>query len=314
MKNLNILFLGGAKRVSVAETFIEVGKDIGFDVNIFSYELSEDVPISKVAKIIIGKKWNDNAIYDDLLKNIEVLSINIVIPFLDPSTLVVAKLKNVCQSYKNNVFFPVSSLDECELFFDKLKSEKWCLNCNINYPKSEGNFPMFAKPINGSASKGIRKINTEEELLSISNREDYVVQKYIDGEEYSIDIYRSFIDNEIKGLVPRMRLETQGGESIKTITIKDQEIIDFANDLILKTNLKGPLTLQVLKEKGSNQLYFMELNPRFGGAVVASIAAGVNIPKMIIYDYCKKNILPISDWSDKLLMIRYFNEIYRLCK
>ena len=34
-KKINILFLGGAKRVSIAERFIEAGKTLGFEVSIF---------------------------------------------------------------------------------------------------------------------------------------------------------------------------------------------------------------------------------------------------------------------------------------
>ena len=64
MKNiLNILFLGGAKRVSLAERFISAGNQLGFHVNLFSYEIEKCVPFASVGKIIIGKLWSDNNVY-----------------------------------------------------------------------------------------------------------------------------------------------------------------------------------------------------------------------------------------------------------
>ena len=116
-KILNILFLGGAKRVSMAEKFISEGLIKGIKVNIFSYELDENVPISSVAEIIIGLKWNDKNIYSDLLKVSLNNKINIIIPFLDLSTLIAARLKDMIEF--NNIFIPVSNEENCNRFFDK---------------------------------------------------------------------------------------------------------------------------------------------------------------------------------------------------
>ena len=52
-KKLNILFLGGGKRTSLAERFLESGRKMNLKVNIFSYEISNEVPINSMAKIIV---------------------------------------------------------------------------------------------------------------------------------------------------------------------------------------------------------------------------------------------------------------------
>ena len=69
MYDINILFLGGAKRVSLAEHFQISGKKMGFNVNIFSYELQKECPIAAVGKVIIGKRWKDKALAEDM-KNV----------------------------------------------------------------------------------------------------------------------------------------------------------------------------------------------------------------------------------------------------
>lgn len=311
MKNLNILFLGGAKRIGVAESFIKEGKSLGYNVNIFSYELSYDVPISIIGTVILGLKWNEEKLYQHLVDTIVNNSIQIIIPFLDPATIVASKLKDVCEDNKLEVFIPVSDTNECKLFFNKLEAEQWCLKNNISYPKSKGDFPLFAKPVEGFASKGTKLITKEEDLIGITGNENYIIQKYIDGDEYSIDIYRSTREKKIIVIVPRIRLETQGGEVIKSMTVKDTRIIEFTTNLLNYTELVGPLTLQILKEKSTGRIYFMELNPRFGGGVVTAIGAGANIPKMVLSDYKGIKINEVCDWKDGLLMLRYFKETYK---
>ena len=307
-KKINILFLGGAKRVSIAEEFIRAGKTLGFNVSIFSYELNEDCPISFIGKVIKGYKWKDDSIFGHLIKIIEEYEIDIILPFVDPATIIASKLKETLQDKK--IFIPVSDVDSCTTFFNKKLSNEWCLKNGIAVPNPDKNiFPLIAKPIEGSASKGIIIINNEIELSNLQNPQKFLIQKFIDGYEYTIDIYRNTRTNNILSIVPRKRIETQGGESIKSITIKNNKIEDFARDIILKTTLRGPLTLQILEDK-QNNFFFMEINPRLGGAVLNSIAAGADSPMYLLRDFL--NIPEISlEWKDSFMMIRYFKEYYK---
>lgn len=108
------MFLGGAKRVSLAEKFIEAGKKVNCTVAIFSYELNDDVPIAFVGKVIKGLKWKDEKLYDHLKDVISENNINVVLPFLDIATIIAAQLKKIVSS---EVFIPVSEIEQCEVFF-----------------------------------------------------------------------------------------------------------------------------------------------------------------------------------------------------
>lgn len=308
---VNILFLGGAKRVSLAEKFIGLGKATNTEITIFSYELNDDVPIAFVGQIIIGLKWNDEKLFDHLKEIIKKYEINIVIPFLDTATLIAAKLKALVSK---DVFIPTSEIELCELFFNKIKTNEWCIKNNIPVPNDTTSFPLIAKPITGSASKGLVIIQHKQQLDKLENKELFLIQKFVEGKEFSVDVYVSPISKEIISIVLRERLETQGGESIKSITLKDNDLISFCEDIINKSKLTGPLTLQVLKETESGKLYFMEINPRFGGAVLNSIEAGANSPLYLINDYLGIKNKRNDNWQDNLLMIRRFTEYYKLCK
>lgn len=309
-EKLNILFIGGAKRVSLAEKFIEEGKLRGTNVRIFSYELDENVPISFVAKIIVGLKWNNDNLYNHLQEVIRENKIDIVLPFLDYATIVCAHLKKMGEE----TFIPVSDEEACEIFFDKKNANSWCINNGIPVPSNTSQFPLIAKPIHGSASKGILILESLTNLENLKNKDSYLIQKFVKGTEYSVDVYVSTRSREIISIVPRIRLETQGGESIKSITVKSDRLIQFSREIIEKTGLIGPLTLQLIEDSTTKDLYFMEINPRFGGAVVNSIFAGANSPKYLLDDFYQISNSYSEDWNDNFLMLRRFSEYYKICK
>lgn len=310
-EELNILFIGGAKRVSLAEKFIEEGRLRGTDVRIFSYELDENVPISFVAKIIIGLKWNNDNLYTHLQEVIRDNKIDIVLPFLDYATIVCARLK---KKVGEEVFIPVSDENVCEVFFDKKNADNWCLNNEIPVPSNTRQFPLIAKPIHGSASKGILILESLTDLDNLKNKENYLIQKFVTGTEYSVDVYVSTRSKEIISIVPRIRLETQGGESIKSLTVKSDRLIRFSRKIIEKTKLIGPLTLQLIEDSETKNVYFMEINPRFGGAVLNSIFAGANSPKYLLDDFYQIPNSYSENWHDNFLMLRRFSEYYKICK
>lgn len=312
MKNINILFLGGAKRVSLAEKFIEAGKNLRYNVNIFSYELDENVPISFIGKIIIGKKWNDRKIYDHLEDIIKKYAINIMLPCVDPAIKICARFKKLT---KKDVFIPVSEEEKVNIFYNKKNANIWCIRNNIPIPPKELNFPMIAKPLYGSASKGILIISEINHYNELQNKkEEYFIQKYIKGKEFTVDCYVSCINKKIITIVPRVRLETQGGEAIKSITKKHNAIINISKDILKMTGIIGPINIQFIEEEDTGNIYFIELNTRFGGAVLTSIAAGADIPGFLLKNYLGVKQKYYDNWKENLMMIRRFKEYYKQCK
>jgi len=319
-KELNILFLGGAKRVSLAECFINSGKRKGFDVSIFSYELTPYLPIATVGTIIPGLRWTDPKIYDHLLDTIEKQKIDIVFPFVDQAIRIVSELKKLTP----HIFIPCSDIDICDIMFDKKKSAQWFLDSGFPIPKDYSDeteiekYPVILKPKKGSASQGIILIDNLTQLKEFRkqhNLEGYLIQQYIHpSTEYTIDCYVSE-NGEIISVVPRVRLEVMGGEVTKTMTEKNEILIELSKKILNKGQFRGPITIQFIKDNISGEIFVMEINPRFGGGVIASIMAGADITTTIIDEFCgiSPKIIPMEQWHDKTLMIRYFKEVIFQC-
>ncbi len=304
MRKVNILFLGGAKRVSMAEKFIRAGLRLGLEVKLFSYELSREVPIASKATILTGRKWKDPEIYEDLHRHIEDNGIDIMIPFVDGAVEIAARYRD----RYGDIGVPVGDAATAAVMFDKIEADSLFRTLGLPVP-SDKDFPKIAKPRFGSASKGIRLIKDKAELDVLENASEYLLQEYISPrKEITVDCYVS-LAGELITAVPRYRIETQGGEASVTETFHNAEVESLARETLLKTGLRGAVTIQMLQDQRDQRLMLMEINPRLGGGAVCSCHAGADLPEFIMRDLLGSGVTPCDTWKGGIRICRYFSEV-----
>lgn len=308
-RSLNILFLGGAKRVAVGRLILAAAQRRDIKARIYGYELDRRVPLAALATIVEGKRWNDPDFPAHLDDTVKRLGITMIIPFVDgaiaPAAEYAAKHQEVC--------CPGSTAEVSRMFFDKCQSAEVFAAASLPIPATyDGTcaptFPLIAKPRKGSASKGIQIIGNQAELDRINPVADnYIIQRYVtDATEITVDCYTS-AGGEILAVSPRIRLETAGGEAVRTVTIHSPEAIELAERTIAATGLRGACTIQMLRDT-DGQLLIMEINPRLGGGVVASVNAGADIPSLIVDEWASLPLArkyPLPD----VLTVRYLEDI-----
>lgn len=307
-KKTNILFLGGSKKISLAKSFIKAGQVLKTRVKIFSYELKPLEPICLVGQTVPGLKWDDERIQKHLVETITRHKINVVIPFVDQATILCGQLQEVCP----DTFFPVSSKQACQIMFDKIRADTWFREHKFLVPENIPEPPLIAKPRVGSGGKQNVIIHNGDELAIFKKNystEEYLVQRFIDGVEYTVDCYVDR-NGRVVSIIPRQRLEVMSGEVTRSLTEKNQKIINLARKIINLAALRGPLAIQFLKEKGTGKIYVTEVNARIGSGVVTSIAAGANIAQFILNDLFNIPNDLVSNWRENLLMTRAFQEVY----
>lgn len=307
-KKITILMLGGARRVSMAELLKRSGERIGREVEIISYELLEQVPIAIAAKVIVGLRWSDPKVVDDIVRVCGENDVNIILPFVDGAIEIAAK----CKERMPGVFVPVGDFDTSGIMFDKVEAAKAFEEAGLPIPKTyraiNAEMPAIAKPRHGSASRGIEVFHNMDDLMHLANLQDYIVQEYIaNREEYTVDCYVSQ-KGEILTVVPRCRLEVMGGEVTRTITCRNATLDRMSREVIEKFSLRGPITLQFLHDLDTDRYLLMEVNPRLGGGVVCSIYAGAPITDYIIDEARGIPLKPCADWAYNTLMARYQKE------
>lgn len=308
---IRILMLGGAKRVSIARMFQQAASRMGVHAEIFSYELSATVPIAACGEVIIGKRFGDPDILDDLHRVVDSYGINVMIPFVDPAVGVAAAYR---ERYHDSVFVPTGERILAESMFDKCRSaaifEEAGLPIPMTYHGGPVTFPLIAKPRNGSASKGIRMIDTTDDIKSLPMPADrYLIQQRIDDrDEISIDCYVSMLDGEVLAAVTRMRLEVIGGEASHTMTFHDAEAEELAAHTLHSLGLRGAVTIQLIRDRKDGRLMIMEINPRLGGGAVCAVHAGADIPGMIISEAIGQKPSRAS-WEAGVEITRYMQEV-----
>lgn len=62
----------------------------------------------------------------------------------------------------------------------------------------------------------------------------------------------------------------------------DPKIIGECKQLIAKFNPCGPLTVQLIRQKGTDEDYYIEINPRFGGGAPLSMRAGARSAEAVL--------------------------------
>jgi len=124
-------------------------------------------------------------------------------------------------------------------------------------------------------------VENEEELEVYAGQvEDYIVQPFVSGKEYTIDIFCDWNGNPIS-IVPRERLQVRAGEVLKTQICMDQTMIEEARVLCAAFKPCGPMTVQLIRDSEGLD-WFIEINPRFGGGAPLSMKAGARSAEAIL--------------------------------
>ena len=215
-----------------------------------------------------------------------------------------SKNKNYLESnFKCRIF--VNDEEFINISNNKRLTYDFCKKNNINVPniKQITERPIILKPIEGCGSIGLKILKTVEDQ-DIAVDDSFIIQEFIEGEEYTVDIL-SDIDGNFIVAVPKKRLLVKNGQSFKSIVCKDNSVISFCRDICEKMNNKSAINIQVIKQKNTGKIFLIEINPRFATTINLSIEAGVHIPKMMLENNYIK-----CDYEDGLVMVRDYKEYF----
>jgi carbamoyl-phosphate synthase large subunit len=182
----------------------------------------------------------------------------------------------------------------------------WSLVWDQNSPAELPSWPAFAKPRAGSGSRDLIKINTITDLAQVPRNGEFVVQEWLPGEEYSVDVYVSRAGVALAA-VPRVRMKTDSGIAVTARTVLASDVAKYAIELV--TALGLPLVANVQFRRDLNGIAkLLEINPRYPGTLPLTAAAGIDIPRLMLDDYSKRTLptalLPYSE----VMTVRYWTE------
>lgn len=167
-------------------------------------------------------------------------------------------------------------------------------------------WPAFAKPRAGSGSRDLMMLNNEQDLSLVPRDGQFIVQEWLPGEEYSVDVYVSRAGVALAS-VPRIRMKTDSGIAVTARTVLASDVAKYAVDLVQALGL--PLVANVqFKRDSQGVAKLLEINPRFPGTLPLTAAAGVDIPRLMLDDFSGRpmpqGMLPFQE----VMTVRYWTE------
>ncbi len=222
---------------------------------------------------------DDPAYAPQLLKLCMSHDIGLVVPMIDPELPVLVRWRN--EFSEHGVITAVSDAEFVDMSRDKRETARWFLKRGLQIPRAVNprdatEFPLFAKPFDGSCSKGARVIADASQLTpSLLEESRLMFTEYlppVEYDEYTLDMY--FSDNgTLKCVVPRLRLETRGGEVSKGRTARIPALPMLRKCFDVVAGARGCITMQIFVHRRSQAVYGIEINARFGGGYPLSYEA-----------------------------------------
>ncbi|MDY3825494.1 MAG: ATP-grasp domain-containing protein [Lachnospiraceae bacterium] len=226
-----------------------------------------------------------------------------------------------------------SFYDLCERTLDKWQMFCWLKEhgyaCAESYIDREAfygdvragkiNYPVFVKPIRGSASIAISKVQDQETVdLLFEHADDLMIQEYLKGQEIGADCYIDMISGELISVFTKKKLVMRAGETDKSISFKDPELFALIERFVKEAGFRGQIDIDIFECEG--KYYISEVNPRFGGGYPHAYEAGANHMKYIVNNLQGKvNEPQIGEYESGVIMMKYSeimirreNENYRL--
>jgi len=252
---------------------------------------------------------------DELLNICKSNNVRLVIPTIDTELAILAT--NRYRFSELGIEIMVSDSSFIALCRDKRKTMALFDNLGIRNPESRDKnapeFPMFAKPYDGSLSTNIHIIRCQEDLTpEILADPKLLFMEYIDRKEYkefTVDMYYG-ADGIVKCIVPRERIEIRSGEVNKGAARKNYLVGYLKERMDKMPGVRGCICIQLFYRESDNDVVGIEINPRYGGGYPLSYYSGADFPKLMIEEYMQGKHLDYTDnWDDNTIMLRYDSQV-----
>jgi carbamoyl-phosphate synthase large subunit len=316
----NVLISSGGRRVALANCFRQSLEQRGSAGWVAAIDSGATAPLSFCA----DRAWRVPQCaapqFIETVLNLAIRNqIGLIIPTIDPELPVYARNRE--RFAAQGITIAVSDPRTIAIAANKKRTNAWLVEngfptvrqgtvLDVLESPSDWAFPLIAKPGNGSASIGLRKVASPAELepLAVANA-SYVVEEIAPGREFTVNVYVDRFGSCIAA-VPHWRVEVRGGEVSKGLTVRDSALIDLAYRIAERLpGAYGALNIQGFAN-GSDELRIIEINARFGGGYPLAHHAGARFTDWLMDEVQGTQLTRYEDWTDDLAMLRYDEAVF----
>lgn len=315
---MNLLILSAGTRNKVVQYF---KREVGQKGMVIATDCSNLAPaIYDADKYYIVPRISEPGYLDVILDICKKEKIDGVFSLIDPELSMLAEARE--RFLEIGVTPIVSEYELVETCFNKYSMYELFRKMNIPTAKcylsmeafqdarksGDIEYPVFVKPVCGSASMHINKVSSDEELEGLFHMySDLMIQEYMDGTEYGADVYVDMLSGKVTSLFVKEKIKMRAGETDKSVSVKDEELFGMIVAFAEAAGFCGMIDIDIFKI--GNTYYFSEVNPRFGGGYPHAFESGVNMPRQVLSNlYGIENPVDIGNYKTGIVMMKY-NEV-----
>jgi carbamoyl-phosphate synthase large subunit len=242
-------------------------------------------------------------------------NVTVVVPTVDCELEALSAVRARFQAAGIQLALPSSAALAASL--DKLKLSQVCTGW-LPVPRTElldgwvvpesWEYPVMVKPRWGSGSRGVRTLASAAELGELQRQpagEDLIVQEYLPGDEFSVDVIAD-LEGHIIAAVPRSRLRVDSGVAVAGQTLHDAELESLARAAVTALGLTLVCNVQCRRDR-AGKAKLLEVNPRFPGSMPLTVASGVNMPVLML-DLMMGRAVPSQIRHRSVMNVRFLED------
>lgn len=316
---MNILILSSGTRNKIVQYF---KKTLAGKGKVITTDMSELAPaIYEADRYYIVPRMTEPGYLDVILDICKKEKIDGVLSLIDPELSLLSKNKDKFEEVGTTVI--ESSYELCEMSLNKYEMYEWlkkhdfkCAKSYINKDEfyadveaGKASYPVFVKPVRGSASIAISKVYDKETVeLLFAHDEGLMIQEYLNGQEIGADVYIDMVSGEIVSIFTKKKLKMRAGETDKAVSFKDDKLFDLIKKFVAEAGYRGQIDIDIFDISG--EYYISEVNPRFGGGYPHAYECGADHMKLIVNNLegNKNGCVVGKNYKSGIFMMKY-NEI-----
>lgn len=316
---MNILLSSAGRRIGLARCLLGACERIGLSGSrLIAADASRDAPAAAHAHASHRvPRCTEPGFVDAILALCEKERIGLIVPTIDTELGVYAAVKDRFAAL--GVRLAVSSPEAVAIADDKRATNAWLRAGGFPVPgqttparalAERWRAPLIVKPVVGSGSVGLRRLEGRDELAALAKQPgDWVVETIAPGEEYTVHIFVNTA-GKCETAVPCRRVEVRAGEVSKACTRRIDVLIETARRIgEALPGAYGPLNVQCFLD-GEARCRVIEINARFGGGYPLVDRAGASFVQHLIEDAAGLSPSPIDGWEDGLAMLRFDEAVF----
>ena len=315
---MNILILAAGTRNKIVEYF---KKDLGAGGKVIAADASALAPaIYEADQYYIVPRITEPGYIDRILDICKKEHVAGVLSLIDPELSLLAKNEERFREIGTKVIG--CSYEVCELAFNKMKMFRWLKDHGYNCAESwtdweeffraaengRVSFPVFVKPVKGSASLDISKAaDGKMAKFLLDYGKGLMIQEFLDGQEIGADVYIDILSGEVISIFTKKKIKMRAGETDKSVSFKDPELFALIEKFVGEAGFRGQIDIDIFDVEG--KYYISEVNPRFGGGYPHAYCAGCDHMRLILNNLQGiTNEKNVGNYEEGIYMMKY-NEI-----